>query len=127
MLVKDTVVEGTTYQKLQFPEEGTMSDVGLPQLPQVTRLVGFAPEATVSAHLTFGDELTMPGYYVVPAQHPADYPYPPPPFSLNSAVYNTDAWFLGPGATASASELGVWRDLGTAVAVIRPLVFNPVQ
>ncbi|MEO0086280.1 MAG: C25 family peptidase propeptide domain-containing protein [candidate division WOR-3 bacterium] len=127
MFVQDTVVDGQTYHVLQLPDEGMMADVGLPQLPRVTRLVGFAPGAAVTAQLAFNDEVILSGYHVFPAQCPADYPSPPPPFSINSAVYNSDVWFPDPGATASVFELGVWRDLGTAVAVVKPLVFNPVR
>ena len=127
MFVRDTVVEGTRYDIFSFPEEGTESDVGRPQLPQVTKLVGFAPEATISVDVGYDDLLVLSGYYAFPAQEPVFEPACPLAFAVDPTTYFSDVWF--PDIYGSAHEvfLGVWRDLSVSVVVARPVVFNPVQ
>lgn len=127
MLVMDTVVAGVSYHVLAFPGEGAMSDVGFPQLPQVTRLVGHAPEAAVSVDVSCDDTLVLGGYNVYPAQEPVFEPGCSPSFDVNQALYSRDAWFPDPSESAPAVNLGVWRDLSVVVAVARPVVFNPVR
>lgn len=48
MLVSDTLIDGEVYRRLSFPNEGVLGDVGLPELPFVTRLVGHAPNVQVT-------------------------------------------------------------------------------
>jgi hypothetical protein len=129
VFVEDTVVDGATFQKLSFPGEGTMSDLGRPQLPQVTRLIGFASGAGPLSQVELGDQLELEGYYVFPAQIPEvdSYPGQSNPFMIDNAVYGADAYFPALGDVATAHELGVWRELGAAVAIVRPFHFNPVQ
>jgi hypothetical protein len=130
MFSEDTFAGGDTFQVLSFSEEGTMGDLGLPQLPQVTRIIGFAPGATVTISVEYGDELELAGsYYVFPAQYPLDDSDPDPnyPFVIDSAVYGTDAYFPGTDGIGSDMELGAWRDIGVAVGIVRPLMFNPVE
>jgi hypothetical protein len=129
MFTEDTLAEGDTYQILSFPGEGSMGDLGLPQLPQVTRIIGFASGATVAIGVEYGDELELAGsYYVFPAQYPLDDSHPPNyPFVLDSSVYGTDAYFPGTDSIGSDEQLGAWKDIGVAVGIVRPLQFNPVQ
>jgi len=126
MFAEDTIVNGTGYQILSFPEEGAMRDLGRPQLPQVTRLIGFAAGAVLSTGVNHSDEVQLDGYYIFPAQHAEVDSFPGPiwPFTVDSTAYRADAFFSG-GSVASVHELGVWRDLGTAVATVRPLQFSP--
>jgi hypothetical protein len=109
MFVADTVVGGTKFQILSFPGEGTMSDLGRPQLPQVTRLIGFAPGAELSSRVEFGEQLDLKGYYVFPAQIPQmdSYPGRPSAFVLDSAVYGADAYYPARGDVPETYELGV--------------------
>jgi hypothetical protein len=129
MFVDDTVVGGTTFQILSLPGEGTMSELGWPQLPQVTRLIGFAPGAEPTSQYEFGDSLSLEGYYVFPAQIPQtdSYPAQAGPFVLDSGAYRANEYYPALDDVAATHELGIWRDLGAAVAVVRPFHFNPAQ
>ena len=106
-----------------------MSDLSQPELPQVTRLIGFAPGVEPLSQVELGDQLELEGYYVFPAQIPEvdSYPGQSNPFVIDNAVYGADAYFPALGDVATAHELGVWRELGAAVAIVRPFHFNPVQ
>jgi len=129
MFVEDTVIDGTTFQVLSFLGEGAMTEPGRPQMPQVARLIGLAPSASVSCEVMCEDSVEIAGYFVLPAQYPEvdSDSGPENPFALDSATYGTDAYFPGGTQAATVHELGVWMELGVAVAVIRPLHFNPVQ
>lgn len=129
MLVQDTTVDGVLYQIISLPNEGEMADTGKPQIPHVTRLVGFGQGASVSAVSEFSAEQTFEDYYIFPGQIPASDTYPPPeyPFLIDSATYATDSFYPAEEDANVTAELGIWRDLGVAAVGILPFRFNPVQ
>lgn len=109
MFVQDTVVEGTTYQMLFLPGEGQMGQIGAPQMPQVTKLIGFAPGSDMAADVAFGEHLTLSGFHVFPAQPAATDSGPTHPFTVDSTVYGTAGFFPQESDLVLAHELGVCR------------------
>ncbi len=126
VLVSDTLVEGDVYHRLSFPDEGALGDEGLPELPFVTRIVGYAPDAQTSITAQCEGEVVLLDYLVYPAQPGVTLTYPPsppPPFKIDSEFYASDTTY--PEKPQFLDQLGVWRDLRTDLAGVVPFCYIP--
>jgi hypothetical protein len=75
--------EGVSYQKLILEENLAGLQVGHPDLPVLTALIGLPATGTVSAHVAYLEGETFPGYRVYPFQEPLLDAQHQPSFAIN--------------------------------------------
>ncbi len=124
--------DGEVYTTLNLPGLSTgTTDVGLPAIPVVTRLVAVPDGATVETSVTV-DEAEQILLNALPTQEPgiASSQQPgvmrdiaPPPFTKDEAFYAQDA--LYPPNTATVSDLGSARGLHIVRLDVPAGQFNP--
>ena len=125
MWVRDTIINGTLYQVVTLPGEGTLTDTGKPQLPTANRIVAISPTKCVALSILETDCDTLSEYYIYPAQKQAPIGEVDTGFIIDTAFYQQDA--SCPGETANASSPMIWRDYRVVQIRCNPVQFNPVE
>ncbi len=122
MLVDDKTINGATYHTIELPGVKSGWEVGNPELPNISRLIAIAPRTDVSIKIT-AQTRELTGYYVFPYQKPRCENEPPPPFTINEAVYQTNAFY--PVISYGKNGPSIFRDYRVMLASFRPITFNP--
>jgi len=126
-LAVERVTEGgVEYARLAIPDEVmAVLEVGRPQVPKVSLLLGVPDGARVTARATVDETVTYAVGNVYPLQEPQVDSRPRPPFTIDAAFYTRDASF--PGPAVRLIETGVWRDLAVANLQVYPVQVNPAR
>lgn len=126
MVVEDTIVNGTTYQKISLPEyeHSTTPEIGKPELPAIRKLVAIPPQSGVGLDIISGNDTILSGYTVYPHQPPKTDSGPIPPFTIDTAFYATNVFY--PENLGEIGTPGIMRDLRVINVTTYPMVFNPV-
>jgi hypothetical protein len=121
--------EGVTYHMVTIPGLAWTTEVGSPQVPLKGVLLG-TPGGNARVEVLESDYQTLSGYNLHPS--PAliiveedGMRYAEPEFSLNAALYATDAFY--PGRLAEIGFSGYMRDLAVAQVQFYPVQYNPVS
>ena len=122
---EDVWEAGTLYQSLSFGDNAALRDVGKPQLPIVTRLVGIPDRGGVRVSIEVLSSQTFPGYRVYPAQILTKDGEEDAPFVMDAGFYAEDAMYPDEGAVVGPPE--IWRDVRLTRLEVRPLRYNPAQ
>jgi len=124
MWVKDTLVNGTTYQILRIPDYGTMYNVGEPQLPAIRELTAVPPFSNVNITAINTASLVLNGYMVYPYQELLPGGQPPGPFTIDTLLYSTNTFY--PNDVTELHDPAVWRDVRVVHSSLYPITFNPI-
>jgi len=119
------VQEGALYDLIRVPGCALTDEVGLPQLPVLAEYISIPPGSTASLQVEGYEEVTFPGYNVLPVQEPAiDKPgVPEPAFAKNEKFYRTGG--LYPDSVAELGNVAVIRGHDIAMVRVHPASFDP--
>jgi hypothetical protein len=123
--------EGVAYQHLSIPTSGHTTKVGHPQLPMLGRFLAIPAEAQVTVEVSVevfeAPFQELEDYTIYPAQEPLPdiKDAPIPPFAIDTASYQQDAFY----PTELATLEGPVTIRGNSMMILRmfPVQFNPVQ
>lgn len=129
--VQDVEHEGVTYHRISIPDFGWMTDVGRPQLPVRSVMVG-VPEGTRAAfEILAADYQTLPDYRPVPVPRPEVNEDSVPGaavtyrFARDGSVYDRDA--LYPSRPAAVGLMGRMRGREVVQILFHPIRINPAK
>ncbi len=125
--VEDVTLEGQVWQRITFPNQGYLGQVGAPNVPVMRRMfaipatTGLEVVVTNIAYDKFEDIRLEPAQrLLLETENPADYG-----FEQDEALYNTDAFF--PENWADVSVEGIMHGVRLGSVEVHPFRYNPVQ
>lgn len=122
MEVSEQFVAEQAYQRLSFPDYGTTTEVGQPELPIVGAFVAIPWDKGAMLKILTVQLSVLNGYTVYPFQEHTHSSIQE--FSLDGKVYSQDAFY--PGKLAEISEPGILRDYRIVHLIVYPVQYNPV-
>ncbi|MCX6640915.1 MAG: C25 family cysteine peptidase [bacterium] len=114
---------GTLYQQLSFGDFAMTQEVGKPQLPIVTKLIGIPDRSDLRVSVEVLATKTLTGFHVWPAQEPLKDGEAAPPFVINSNFYTQNVNYPGESAVVDLPQ--IWRDVRLTRLEVRPMTYNP--
>lgn len=116
-------IEGATYHKLSFDEPGSLSFIGEPALPIISRLIAIPKGNNFEVKISdekWTNEISIG--HVMPCQKDYLETEERPPFEKNEAIYNgdvyqTEKFYVG--------ELQKWRSVNNRALNICPFRYMP--
>ena len=123
-MVSDQVVEdGETFQILTFPYYYTSLEIGKPQLPVITEMIGIPGSADVRVSIVDSSSVILKGYKVYPFQTPLRGIEKRLKFDIDRELYARDAFY--PGRIVELDKPVVWRDIRAVNLTVYPVQHNP--
>ncbi len=121
----DTIIEGTVYKKINLPGVlASTSDLGLPDMPVLSEIIGISPTKQVSCHLLSSSDTTIEDILVFPKQIPkSDTLAPQDTFLIDTTFYNQANWF--PTIMTNLGIPSIWRDIRIINLLSYPFSNNP--
>ncbi len=116
--------QSQSFRLLSIPGEGRSTEVGLPDVPLVRRLVAVPPGSGVRLNITRGNVKNFDNIKVLPTQEPLaeQGPYETP-FKMNEGFYKQDT--LYPDFEARVSEPMMLGHEQVVLLEMAPLRYNP--
>jgi Peptidase family C25/Propeptide_C25/Carboxypeptidase regulatory-like domain/Secretion system C-terminal sorting domain/Peptidase family C25, C terminal ig-like domain len=110
MYLEDVTEGGQTYQKIEIIQGRTTHDVGFPELPMITRIVGIPDNQNVRVRVLNTSTIELNNYNIYPLQTPEkDGVENNNPFVSDSKFYQTGGNY--PSTNAFVDNVGIWRDV----------------
>ena len=107
MEVKKIMIGDETFHVLRFPDYYTTMEVGKPQLPAISELIGIPDLSNVHVSVVETEEIILRGYHVYPHQEPRlENEYKP--FFIERSFYENNAYY--PALDVRVSPPRIWRD-----------------
>jgi hypothetical protein len=123
--VDRTEAGGTTYDIIGIPGENLAAlDVGRPQVPKLSYLLGIPEHARVAVQVTVLETRTFDNINCYPYQPPQLDNQTSTPFVIDREFYSQDKNY--PGLDAQVMNTGVWRELAVGNIQVYPVHYNPV-
>ena len=129
---KTIVTNGDTHNVLILNDCHQGHDVGMPSLPQYSRIIETPLCEEISLHTeyhsckTYSYEDLNLRYPIRPSQpHRSKNDSMPLSFSIDNNAYQTDSFYGGP--LASVQPIGIARSRNLARLTISPIAYNPVR
>ena len=116
-------IEGATYHKLSFDEPGSLSFIGEPALPIISRLIAIPKGNNFEVKISdekWTDEISIG--HVMPCQKDYLETEERPPFEKNEAIYNGDVYQT---ENFYVGELQKWRSVDNRALNICPVRYMP--
>lgn len=127
MYVHEVIVEGVTYHRLSIPREGTLAEVGKPELPLIGQVVEIPYGTNVSLEIMKSESKVLKNYKVFPKQKPEIRSNgEEDEFIIDYELYERDTFFPVELSSVTRNDIGVIRGHRVAYIKIRPVQFNPV-
>jgi hypothetical protein len=115
--------QGTIYQNVSIPGEVLAAlDVGKPQVPKLSLLLGTPDNAGVTVTMTPLESKTFDNVLCYPYQTPLT-DNANNPFVIDREFYTSDEFY--PSYSARVMNTGIWRDLSVATIEVMPVHYNP--
>jgi hypothetical protein len=118
-------IDGMAFDRISLPGEVMADlDIGKPEMPKLSHLLGIPDSAEVTVSLDALDSLPFGGLLLYPFQGPQmeDSVYP---FHYDTSFYAQDTWY--PGQECELANTGIWRDFCVASILNYPMTYNPLQ
>jgi len=113
-----------TFHKISMPETGFTTEIGDPELPQVTTLIAIPDQGDVELRVTPGDYTVLPNINVYPAQPEGDaVEGGEPEFVWNRPFYRSGVAY--PAEVANIAQPVILRDFRVVPLTISPVQYNP--
>ena len=124
--VGQTTLNGAGYVTLSVPEAGVSSDIGMPQLPVIRKLIEipYGADAAVVVTDLQTERMILPAA-LVPVQPPVPKSGPAPEFAIDRKAYAQDEFTTTEWATVAA--IAEVRNHRVALVEIHPVRYNPVS
>ncbi|MCK5126268.1 MAG: VCBS repeat-containing protein [candidate division Zixibacteria bacterium] len=123
-LSEDITESGNVYQFLDLTGYSMTRDIGKPQLPLITELVGVPGDANISVSVVDFTEVSFTGYLVYPFQTPLLEGEEPAAFDIDQTLYQQNQFY--DYETAQVSDPAIWRDVRMVNLSVCPFKHNPV-
>ncbi len=116
--------DGRTYHRLEFPDYATTLEIGKPELPVISEVIGIPGHSGVRAEVIDFKEEILTGYNVYPFQTPLRETEQRVKFDIDRAQYASNAFY--PEHMVAISDPAIWRDLRVVTLKVNPVRYNPV-
>ncbi|MFW5793791.1 MAG: C25 family cysteine peptidase [Bacteroidota bacterium] len=117
--------EKTIYQQIAFPRYSTTADIGFPELPLISELIGIPDNSNVSVSIIDTTSTILDNYNIFPFQTPLDESMVSKGFDINTSFYKSSEVY--PEQIAEISNPMIWRDVRNISINIVPFTFNPTK
>lgn len=112
-----------TFHVLRLPYYHTTLEVGKPQLPAISEMIGIPDNSVVSVRIIDSTVVTLDGYRVYPFQTPLLEGEERVGFDMDEELYSRNLFY--PENIAEVEKPSIWRDLRTASLRVYPIRYNP--
>ncbi|MBL7073768.1 T9SS type A sorting domain-containing protein [candidate division KSB1 bacterium] len=116
---------GQTRQILKIPGEGTIEEVGKPDLPLITCFVALPPDKNVELTLTETQYVTLPDLDVAAVQLFGPDGQEMRPYTQDGAFYQQDTFY--PDTLVRVGKPVILREMRFVPVIICPVQYNPVR
>ncbi|OQX80554.1 MAG: hypothetical protein B6D61_01825 [Bacteroidetes bacterium 4484_249] len=125
MYVTGYTEDGQAFQRLELIEDRTTKDIGKPELPMISEIIGIPDNKLISFNVLSKETIKLEDYHVYPFQtpttdNPGGHSYK---FVFNKKFYNECNSF--PENRIYFDDPGIWRDVKIAGLHIIPFDYNP--
>ncbi|MEN8224251.1 MAG: C25 family cysteine peptidase [Bacteroidota bacterium] len=124
MFSEDIIHDGITYQKLSFEAWQSLYEVGLPELPIISEIIGLPDDKLVKVKILEQESITLENILVYPSQTPSkdilNGQYTG--FDIDEAFYAQDQVY--PDVMANTNRPGIWRDVKVSGLHICPFEYT---
>ncbi len=130
MYQTDTVVNSTSFQRINIPGGGRFTVTGEPEMPYIRQLIAIPECDSVALSVNVTNSTTMQNYNIYPAPALVEVTNPDSSvtleeeFSYDTVAYSTNQYY--PQVNAEIYSIGYFRDQKYAEVFIYPVQFNPV-
>ncbi len=128
ILSSDIQREGEWYQMVRLPGEGFSADIGLPQVPAITRYMAVPPQANISVQVLKSQFRMLDDFNLYPAQEPLPdligFDDGSVKFQKNEQVYQKNEFF--PQQIVQVQQPQIIHGLGVSLVGVFPVQCNPV-
>jgi hypothetical protein len=125
LVVADTLVEGVSYQLVEMDGMGYLTVVGLPRLPQTTRLIGVGSSGSYKIATSVIRYKEYQDVTAFPAQPKLTRHDEENKFVIDQQFYKTDRWF--PENICSPDDPSILREIRVLPVNICPFQYNPIR
>ena len=110
MYLQNFTENGQIYQRIEMIEGRTTHDVGLPELPMITRIIGIPDNQNVRVKVLNTSTIVLSDYNIYPLQTPEiDGAPSDKDFVVDSIFYLSEGTY--PPNNAFVDNVGIWRDV----------------
>lgn len=124
MFVSTVTEGGQTFQRIELIEDRTTKDVGMPELPMISELIGIPGNQIVNVKILEKQTIKLSNYKIYPFQTPTT---DNPGGNLHEFVIDQKFYNLGnsyPGNQVFMDKPGIWRDVKVAGVHVIPFEYN---
>ena len=122
-IMEEVIENGETFQALRFPYYYTTLEVGKPQLPAITEMIGIPGSANVRVTVIDSTVVTLTGYKVYPFQTPLLEEEERVGFDMDREFYSQNLFY--PERAVEVDQPAVWRDVRVVNLRVYPVRYNP--
>ncbi len=124
MYVAEYTQEGRTFQRLELIEDRTTKDIGKPELPMISELIGLPGNQLVRVNILEKESINLSNYLVYPFQTPTT----DNPGGQNKAFVMDQKFYSLPNTypvnQVYMDQPGIWRDVKIAGLHVVPFNYN---
>ena len=127
-MFSEQFVEGeNTFQRISFINGVTTKNVGRPELPMFSELIGIPDNLAISYNVTNVETTKLSGYSVYPFQTPTtDNPGGHDhEFVIDEAFYSKSGNY--PSENVVVDQPNIWRDVKVSGIHVTPFIYNPAS
>jgi hypothetical protein len=118
--------EGKTYHSINLGSDAITSEVGMPEIQHIARVLAIPNQGTISVEvLETGETQIIKGINIAPARESWIEGKPETPYIKNEASYNSASFY--PQEIARVEDPAVFRDFRIARVSIFPLRYSPAK
>ncbi len=124
MFVSDITQEGRSFKRLELIENRTTKDIGKPELPMISELIGIPGNQLVRVNVLEKETMKFQNYFIYPFQTPTtDNPGgQDKAFVMDQKFYSQPNSF--PVSQVYLDQPGIWRDIKISGLHIIPFNYN---
>ena len=124
MYVTEYAQEGRTFQRLELIQDRTTKDIGKPELPMISELIGLPGNQLVRVNILEKETIKLQNYLVYPFQTPTT----DNPGGQNKAFVMDQKFYSLPNTypvnQVYMDQPGIWRDMKVAGLHVVPFNYN---
>jgi ABC-type transport system substrate-binding protein len=126
MFVANVSVNGTTYQRLEIPQEGHTGETGKPEVPVIKSYLEIPYDVDLAVEILYSSFTALSGYNVFPVQEPlTDMKTDETPrFVIDGEAYSSDEFY--PSYSASIDEPVIMRGHRIVPLSLYPVQYNSI-
>ena len=120
-----TEIDEIIYHRVTLPQYSTTAEIGYPELPIISELIGIPNSKEVSISIVDTTSILLDNYNIIPFQKPLDESMESEEFDIDADFYKSSSSY--PKKIVESSSPMIWRDVRNINIGIIPFVFYPEQ